>query len=63
MYDWLIANGATILIGSVLLGVLVAIVVSLIRKKKRGETSCGCGCSGCAMKELCHSAKKSETES
>ena len=23
--------------------------------KKQGKTSCGCGCSACAMKDMCHS--------
>lgn len=56
--DWLIANLSTIIICAVLLSVVAAIVVSLIRNKKKGKTSCGCGCSSCPMAEECQSKKK-----
>lgn len=47
--DWL-----TWLIAAVIVGIVVLIVVNDIRKKKKGEGSCSCGCSGCAMKDSCH---------
>ena len=36
----------TILVGILLAGVIAAACVSIVRRKKRGN-SCGCGCAGC----------------
>lgn len=55
MLNWLSQNLPTILVALVVLAVCTLIVVKMIRDKKKGKSSCGCGCSGCAMKELCHS--------
>ena len=30
------------------------VVFKLIRDKKRGKRSCGCGCGSCPMKNECH---------
>ncbi len=49
---------ATILICIGLGAILCAIVIKLIRDKKRGKTYCGCGCSNCAMSQICHSKKE-----
>lgn len=53
MFAWVIENLATIIIAAVLLAVVILIVAYLVRKKRRGETSCGCGCSDCAMSDSC----------
>ena len=51
--EWLMANWGNVAVGGVLLGVVVAIVASLVRKKRAGESCCGChcgcgkGCPGC----------------
>ena len=55
MLNWLSQNLPTILVALVVLAVCTLIVVKMIQDKKKGKSSCGCGCSGCAMKELCHS--------
>mgnify|MGYP003455590645 FL=1 len=47
-------NLPTILIGLLILAVFVAIIVQQVRKKKRGESGCSCGCSGCAGSDICH---------
>lgn len=43
----------------VALVIIVLIVGGLIAKlivdKVKGKSSCSCGCSGCAMKDMCHS--------
>lgn len=54
MWNWLSANLATVLICLALAGAVTAIVVHLVRAKKRGESSCGCGCGGCPMSDSCH---------
>lgn len=41
-----------VLVAVVLAAVLI--VRSLIKNKKQGKSSCGCGCSNCAMSEACH---------
>lgn len=42
----------------VILGVIVAVFLAIVIKgilnKKKGKSSCSCGCSGCAMKDTCH---------
>ena len=62
MWGWIASNLSTILISLVLLAVLGAIVQNMIRKKKRGETSCGCGCSNCAMRGTCHTVQQNKDE-
>lgn len=57
MLNWLKDNLATIIIGLALLGALAAIVVNSIKKRKKGMSSCGCGCSGCPMSGACHPEK------
>ena len=54
MLAFLIENLATILIGLALFLIVAAIVVHLVRKKKRGQSSCGCGCSSCPLSSSCH---------
>lgn len=54
MLEWLIANLGTIIVGLILFLILTAIVVKMIRDKKKGRTSCGCGCANCAMRGSCH---------
>ena len=57
MHAWLMENMATIIISAVLVFVVAAILVSMIRSKRKGKSSCGCGCAGCAMNGACHPAK------
>lgn len=54
MLTWLCENAATILICAVLIAVVAAIIVSMVRRRKKGASSCGCGCSHCAMNDSCH---------
>ena len=55
---WLIANLASIMILLVIVGVVALIIVKIINDKRKGRSSCSCGCGGCAMKGTCHSAKQ-----
>ena len=47
----------TILVSVILAAVVGLIVFSLIRSRKKGKTSCGCGCEHCAMRGSCHGDK------
>ncbi|MBP3480746.1 MAG: FeoB-associated Cys-rich membrane protein [Clostridia bacterium] len=48
---WISQNIGTIIVCLLLFGIIAAITVSLIKKKRRGESSCGC--SGCPMSDSC----------
>ena len=56
--EWLSANVGSIAVGALLLAVVVAIVVSKIINRKKGKSSCGCGCASCALAGQCHASKK-----
>ena len=62
MWEWLVNNLSTILVGLGVLALLVGVIVYMIRQKRRGETSCGCGCTNCAMRGTCHAANQENNE-
>lgn len=57
MLAWITDNLATVLICAVLLLIVAAIIRKLGKDKKKGNSSCGCGCAHCAMADACHSKK------
>ena len=46
--------GGTVLVCAVLVALVALIVTYMIRNKKKGKSSCGCGCTGCPMSGKCH---------
>ena len=46
-------NLGTIITALILLAVIGGAVWSIVKKKKAGQSSCGCGCSNCAMGGSC----------
>lgn len=58
MLAWLSENFATIMICAVLIAVVAAILVSMVKSRKKGKSSCGCGCADCPMGGTCHFNKK-----
>ncbi len=54
MLAFLIENLATILVAATVIVILAAIILKMISDKKKGNTSCGCGCENCAASEICH---------
>ncbi len=52
----------TIILCVLLASAVAAIIYRLIQNKRKGKTSCGCGCSSCSMQGICHEKKKEETE-
>lgn len=54
MLNWIANNMATILISLGLLIIVFAIIVKLVKDKKKGKSSCGCNCAHCAMAGSCH---------
>lgn len=57
MLIWIMENLATIIISAILLIIVAAIIVGMVRSKRKGKSSCGCGCAGCAMNGACHPEK------
>lgn len=57
MMTWLLNNISTIIVCIVLIAVVAAIVTYMVKNKRRGKSSCGCGCKSCAMRDSCHSGK------
>ena len=54
MFDWIAQNLGTLLISAALIAIVTSIIISLIRQKKRGKSSCGCNCAHCALHGQCH---------
>lgn len=57
MLTWVSENIATIVICVVLLSIVAAIITGIVRDKKKGKSSCGCGCANCPMSGSCHQKK------
>ena len=51
-------NLGTICVCAIVLLLVGGAVFSLLRNKRNGKSSCGCGCSGCSMSGVCHPTKK-----
>lgn len=62
MLEWLSNNFVTIIICVVLAAVVSLIIVSLIKDKKKGKSSCGCNCAHCAMSGACHAPKEAKNK-
>ena len=58
MLHWIGANLGSILICLVLIAIVALIIRHLVRQKKQGKSSCGCGCANCAMHGSCHSDQR-----
>ena len=50
-------NLATVLVCLVLAAIVAAIIVKLVRDKRKGKSNCGCNCAHCAMAGSCHKHK------
>jgi hypothetical protein len=60
MVAFLQANIGTILVAVLVAVIVVSIIVSIHKRKKRGVSSCGCGCSHCDARDSCHAAQDQE---
>lgn len=54
MFAFFSENISTIIIAVIVIGILAFIIAKMIKDKKKGKTSCGCGCENCAASEICH---------
>ncbi len=56
MLIWLQNNLSTLIVGVVLLAIVALVCLSMVRNKRKGKSSCGCGCKDCALSGKCHGA-------
>lgn len=57
MFAWIMGNLATVIISTILILMVAAVIMGMVRDKRKGKSSCGCGCGGCAMNGSCHPKK------
>lgn len=58
MLAWFAENIGTIIISAALIAAIAAVIIGMLRDWKKGKSTCGCGCSNCAMSGTCHSQKQ-----
>lgn len=54
MFLWIKQNLSTIIVSIILIAAVSGVVVKMIKDRRAGKSSCGCGCQGCAMNGTCH---------
>lgn len=54
MMNWLLLNWASLVVGLLVAALTAAVILKMIRDKKRHKSACGCSCSGCAGAAYCH---------
>lgn len=52
------AYAGTAVVAALLAALVICVVVKLIRDRKKGKSSCGCGCANCPSAGLCHGQKQ-----
>ena len=55
MLQFIVNNLGNIAVSAILLFFVGGVIYYMVKDKKEGKSSCGCNCSGCAMKGACHS--------
>lgn len=54
MFDFIMGNLATILVGAAIAAWIVFAAIKMIRDRKNGKGTCGCHCAGCPSAGMCH---------
>lgn len=62
MLIWLQQNWGNIVILGAIALIVGLVVFAHVRKRRRGESTCGCGCSQCALRGACHGARDPGSE-
>ena len=58
MLAWLQLNLGTVVVVLALLLIVALAVWKLLKNKRTGQTSCGCGGEHCALRDKCHPTKE-----
>lgn len=58
MLEWIGVNLGNIAVTAILAAAVILLIVKMIKDKKSGKSSCGCGCKSCAMKGKCYTDNK-----
>ena len=58
MLKFFMENIGNIIVILILLAIVAWAVRCLIVNKKKGKTSCGCGCANCPSAGICHGNKR-----
>ena len=57
MMEFLTKYWGTILVAAIVAAVVALVIAKMLKDKKRGKTSCGCGCKNCPSSGMCHKNK------
>ena len=57
MISWIAENAGTLIVLLIVAACCGGAARKLVRDRRRGKTTCGCGCANCAMHEACHKTK------
>ena len=60
MLTWIMENMGTIVVSGILIIIVSAVIVSMVKGRRKGKSSCGCGRAGCAMNGVCHEKRRGE---
>lgn len=63
MITWIAENLGTILVAVLLAAVDLTVIAGMVRGKKKGKSSCGCGCAQCHRKGVCRAGEKDGKQS
>ncbi len=53
MVHWIAENGASVVVGAVLVLIVAGILYGRLKARRAGKSTCGCGCDGCPMSGTC----------
>ena len=54
MFELIVQNLGTVVIGCIVIGIVTAIIVKIVLDKRKGKcASCDCGCRGCSSTSKC----------
>ena len=54
MTAYITENIGTIITAAIILAVIAGAIAAIVINRKKGKSSCGCGCSNCALADKCH---------
>ena len=55
---WFIENWTALLVIAAIATLVALIIVKMVRDRRAGKSSCGCGCASCPMSGSCHKAEE-----